>query len=347
MRVRCAKVPLKASDASAIVDLAEEVDAVVLGADGAMWAARLDTRADELRDAADVLLNAGDHTAALRLVGSLSRYAQASGRVDEVRALAEWVLAHVSHDVEPAVRARAQLTTGELAFRQGDQAAATAATQAALASAESAGDTTTAARAEMNLARIAFRDGDAVRITRHAERMLELAPHDPALKPGAVHMLAWAAYTAGEVGTAIERFQENVELYRVAGNLVGMASELGNLGDLAAEAGDLDGAAGYLLQALDLAQSMNNQYLLPALLASAATLAAARDRYEESIELAAAAERRYALAGLMPDPSDELSEEVRSRARRAVAPERAQELEARGEARSLEGAVDLARAALG
>ncbi|MFN2469685.1 MAG: hypothetical protein ABR583_01605 [Gaiellaceae bacterium] len=242
--------------------------------------------------------------------------------------------------------ARAQLTVGELAFRQGDQAA-TAATGAALASAESGGDVRTAARAEMNLARIAFRDGDAPRIARHAERMLELLPDDPTIKPGAVHMLAWAAHTAGDIATAIHRFQENVELYRAAGNVVGQAGELANLGDLAAEAGDYDGAAQYLRQALDLAEAMSSRYLLPSLLASAATLAGFRGRHEESIELAAAAERQYELAGLTPDPGDELSEQVRSRARQAVPGEHAQELEARGAARSLEDAVELAHAVLG
>ncbi len=64
-----------------LVALAESVDEHILGEDAASWTERLDTHAAELRPAANALIRSGDDTGALRLVGALSRYAQASGRV--------------------------------------------------------------------------------------------------------------------------------------------------------------------------------------------------------------------------------------------------------------------------
>ncbi len=334
------------SEASELVTLAESVEDHVHGEDAATWTERLDRRADDLLAAAEVLVRSGNHERALRLVGALSGYAQASGRVDEVRALADDVL-HATPERQPSgsVLARALLTKGELAFRQAHQSAAATATEAALAAAQASGDSGTAARAQMNLARVAFRDGDAPRIFEHAEQMLGLAGDDFRLKAGAIHMLAWAEYTAGNLPAAIARFEENVDLYRSVGNLVGVAAELANLGDLAAEGGDLERAATLLGQSLEVAISTDSRYLLPSLLASAAALAGARGRYAETVELAAAADEQYALAGLTPDPGG-VHARVRETAVAALGRERADELAALGRSRQLGDAVQLARSAL-
>jgi hypothetical protein len=135
------------------------------------------------------------------------------------------------------------------------------ATQAALAPARAARDPRLELRVEMNLARVAFRDGNAARIRAHAERMTELAGDDEDLSFGAVHMLAWAEYTDGNVGRALELFEENVATARATGNRIGEASELLNLGSLMTDRGDADRAAGYLSAALDIGDELQSSYL--------------------------------------------------------------------------------------
>jgi len=335
------------SEALDLVTLAESVDEHILGEDAATWTERLDTHAAQLRPAVDTLLHSGDDIGALRLAGALSRYAQASGQVDQVRDLVDYVLAATSgRQLSDAALARALLVKGELAFRQADQAVAETATQAALVAAQDSGDTRTEARAEMNLARVAFREGHAPRIFEHGQRMLDLAGQDARLTAGAVHMLAWGEYTADNIPAAIARFEENVERYRTMGDLVGVAGELANLGDLAAEVGDLDRAASFLGQALDFAVAADSRYLLPGLLASIAALAGARGRHDETVELAAAAEQQYVLAGLTPDPGGGVSARILAEANAELGQEYAEELAVHGRERTLDESVELARLAL-
>ena len=335
------------AQAEELLELARTVDANILGADGEAWVVRLDARFDEVPVAVDVLTAAGDGAAALALVGSLGRYAQSSGRVDEVRALLERTLARSDDAPGEAARAPALLALGELAFRQGDEATASEATEAALAAARQGRDERLQARSEMNLARIAFRAGDAPRICEHAERMLALGGDDPGLRAGAVHMLGWAAYVAGDVPGAIDRFEANVENYRDAGHLEGVASELANVGDLALESGDFGRAAGSLAAALELAAARRSRYLLPSLLASVAMLAGSNGRFPECLQLAAAADAQYEASGLVPDPGGGVDDELRARALDAVGEPEAARLALLGRAASLEEAVALARRVCG
>lgn len=326
-----------------LLALAREVERHARGPAAADWTARLDARFDELPAAVDALIAAGATDDALALVGSLSRYAQQTGRVREVREIVDRTLERAG---DAPARGRALLTSGELAFRQGDQEAAARATEAALAAADALRDSPLAARAHMNLARVAFRDGDAQRIQRHAERMLELADGDAALLSGAVHMLGWAAYTAGDVRAAMRRFEENVDDYRRAGDREGMAAELGNLGELALETGDRAGAAAFLREALGAAGDSGSRYLLPSLLASAALLAGSDGRHEDCLLLGAAAEAQYDAAGLIADPGGGVPAEVREEAAARVGADESSRLQELGRSLSLEEAVRTAAASL-
>lgn len=336
------------STALELVTLAERASEHILGDDAALWTHRLDERADELSRAVETLMDAGEDQGALRLVGALSRYAQASGRMVQIRGLVDQVLASAgARAPHGSPFARASLVKGELAFRQGEQEVAATATKTALAAAELTGDTVTMAWAEMNLARVAFRDGDAPRIFEHAERMRFLARGEASLTAGALHMLGWAEYTAGNLEGAVTRFEENVEAYREIGNRVGMAGELANLGDLALEGNDFLRAAALLRQAIDLAAATRSHYLLPSLLASVAALCGARGRAAEMLELTGAADGQYETAALQPDPGDGVNAAAFTLAVAAVGQERADQLRARGRQLALEDALDLARSSLG
>lgn len=333
---------VEVAHAHELLRLAEEAARHAYAQDAAAWTRKLGAKANELASAVAAFEDAGDEISALRLIASLRVYSQDSGRVAEVRALADDLVARVERSSPSQALAAAQLVSGELAFRQGDQVSALQATEAARSTAAAVGDRLTEGRAEINLARVAFRDGDAVRISAHAEKAFALTD-DPRVQSGALHMLGWAAYTAGDVAGAMTRFQETANQYAQRGDLVGLAGELTNLGDLALEQGDISRAARYLREALDVAVETNSRYLIPGVLASVAALAAVARRYPEALELAAAADREYEEAGLTPDPGDDFSVELREAAVAAVGEVLARELSQEGRQRSHDEVLALAR----
>ena len=85
---------------------------------------------------------------------------------------------------------------------------------------------------------------------------------------------------------------------------------------------------------------------MPGLLASIAALAGARGRHGETVELAAAAEQQYVLAGLTPDPGGGVSARIRAEAIAELGQEYAEELAVQGRERTLGESVELARSAL-
>lgn len=326
-----------------LVELAEQVAAREPQEDAHEWHERLEARAHELPAALDALLDANEHAAALQLVGSLSHFCQDAGLVDVGRGMAQQVVAAVGDAGTDVQRARAWLALGELAFRQDDQAVALEATETAHVLARRAGDGSLELRAEFNLARIAFRDADAARIRSHAERMLELAGEDPRARFGAVHMLAWAEYTAGDVTSAFELFEANVENARAARNQIGEASELLNLGSLSLESGDLAAAGNYLARGLELADGTGSSYLLPGTLTDIGRLAVLRGRTEAGLRLIAAGERQYELAGLSPDPGDDAFARQKATAIDSLGSERSAAVMAAGSELSRPEAIALAR----
>jgi tetratricopeptide (TPR) repeat protein len=336
---------VEARDAYELVDLAEETSRHAYMPDAAAWTARLDESAAALPSAVDALLAAGDADAALRLVASLRIFAQDTGRVEETRSLADDLVNRVGDANPSRALAGVELVRGELSFRQGDQVCAITATEAARSLAASVGDPLTQARAEINLARIAFRDGDAERIAAHANAAAGLVD-DPRVQSGAVHMLGWAAYTAGDTDAAIAHFTENARIYAERGDRVGLAGELSNLGDLALEQRDLAGARAYLKEALEVGVETNSRYLVPSLLTSVANLAGEMERWEEALELAAAAQSQYEQARLTPDPGVGFDPELRHAAISALGQPRADEVVRVGSARSWEQAIALALSVL-
>lgn len=314
--------------------------------DADRWQAPVEARADDLAGAVTAFLDAGEENAALRLVGSLSYFCQDTGRVTLGRELAERVLETVGDGGEVLERAMAHVTVGELAFRQGDQPVALHATEEALRSARGAGDEAIERRAEMNLARVAFRDGDADGIRRHAERMLDLTGDDPAARMGAVHMLGWAEHTAGNVKAAMQHFEQNVLTARALGNRLTEGSELLNLASLSMELGDIERATSYLLGGIDVAHALGSSYLLPGVLTEAGRLLVLRGRVEVGLQLIAAGEHQYELAGLTPDPGDDEFQDQRAAAIASLPEQRVEQLLTAGAAMSLDEAVALARAEL-
>ncbi len=269
----------------------------------------LDATADELEAATRHLIENDDGQSALRMVAGLGMFWQDAGRVDQGRRLTEWVVESaraVAHGdaAAHAVLARALLTASELAFRQGDQDAARRFADNCLAMVDGGSDPRTAGLALIDLARTAYRDGDAPSIDRFAREALDAAPSDPIVRRGALHMLAWAAHTAGDLPLALARFHESLDLRRAMGDPFSIAVELGNLGDLALEQGDTAAAERYLHDSLRLAREAGSAYLMLAGLLSATRFESHRGDRAAAVRFYAAAKAGYQTAGLQPDPGD-------------------------------------------
>ena len=248
----------------------------------------------------------------------------------------------------PAWLALGPLSLRELAFRQGDQAAARSWTTQSLEHAQLLGHPSTVALAHTNLARIALRDGDAGAIERHAQAGIEASGEDLYARSRAVHMLAWAAHTAGDLARARALFVDSLELRRRLGDRLGQAVELSNLGDLARGAGEAGAAGELLLGALEIAAELDSRYLLPGLLASLAVLAGERGDLERAARLLGASQASYEAAGLVPDPVDaDDPDRMQAAARDRLGADRFARLWEEGRHLSLDRAVAQARGVAG
>ena len=284
-----------------LVELAERA-AYEYGPDRERLQSELRRRADSVVAQFEELLTL-DPARAARLAAALAAFWGDIGRVDDGRRLTAAAITRVeAAGAAPGRVAAAQLAMAELAFRQGDQAAATRHAGIAIDLGDAADDVRTRALAHLILARVAYRAGDAAAIEAQVRTARAIAPDEPSVQRGSVHMLAWAAHTAGDVELARARFLESIALRTSQGDRFGVSVEVANLGDLAAEHGDIVTAATYLLQALDVAIELDSRYLILNLLPSLAVLAAGAGDDDAAARLIGAAEGVGERSGLVPDP---------------------------------------------
>lgn len=334
---------MKQQDIDDLITLARRAYATRLT--GEYQAVRVDLRAHaaEFVPAVRALLTEGRTADAMTVVIGAGDLWLETGVVADGYALAEAALKAEAAGVDPGLRARTMLTAGELVFRSGNRAEAARWSEAAAHAAEQAGDVRTAGLADVNLARVAFSEGDADAIEAHARRAMDRAPDDLLVRRGALHMLGWAAYTAGDRSAAIERFERSMEMRATLGDEMGVAVELANLGDMATEMGDTASAADYLRRSTEVSRRRNDLYMLTALLGSAGVLAVAAERWDEGLVLLAACTAAYAATTLVPDPSTrQVIDEASARAKANLDADRARRAEARGSAMSLDAALERA-----
>ena len=270
--------------------------------EGAEAARRLLASAADVPEAVRRLIET-DADAALRMTAALTRFWQDAGLVAVGRELTDRALANAP-DTSGNAFVGALLAASELAFRQGDQLVAEERSREAIDLALAMGDQASAAHGLVDLARIAYRAGDAARIEEHAQHALELAGQDLAARRGALHMLAWAAHTAGDLPAARARFEASLAFRREFGDRFSVAVEIANLGDLAMETNDHVDAASRLAEAVEVARDLDSQYLILNLLPSIAALAARVGEDETSARLIGAATALSTSSGLVPDPGN-------------------------------------------
>lgn len=323
-----------------VLELAQAADAST-GVDEAPAAAlrRVD---DRIAPAIEFFIE-NDRASALRLVGALASYWEEAGRVDEGRALTERAIQGSdpagNRDVGDAWP-RALLAASDLAFRQGDQKQATKRAKDCIRASVLIEDYVTASLAYSNLARVAYRDGDAAGIERQSTKALKLAGDDTLAKRSALHMLAWAAHTAGDLDEAERRFETSLAYRRKVAGRLSVAVEISNLGDLAAERGDLPRAARLLAEGLEIGHELDNKYMLVNGFPSFAVLCVQAGRPADGARLFGAADAIARSSGLIPDPNSTM-DEARASARASLGEELFAKLHDEGERLSADDAVAL------
>jgi tetratricopeptide (TPR) repeat protein len=156
---------------------------------------------------------------------------------------------------EPASVELAELCYGAglAAFRRGDNGVSRRWNEESLAVAAAVGSDRGRSRALIGLSRVAFRDGDyrgGTELAREAGGIAR-ACGDEAGALLAMHMEAELARAAGDYAAARPLYERLLEADRATGDDRGLAMELGNLGSVLVQVGELDRTEACLREAVD------------------------------------------------------------------------------------------------
>ena len=196
--------------------LAERAAPGLEGPDQAAWLGRLERDHDNLRAAlAWSRSEAGDPEAGLRLGGALRGFWHRRGHLAEGRRWLAAVLAAPPGRASDRARAGALLAAGDLAYLQGDHAAARAALAQSLALYRGLGDPAGCAGALSVLAAVALRRGDP------GARALAEEAVACARAAGALRPLARALFNLGRVAGPGDRAGARAHLAESLGALPG------------------------------------------------------------------------------------------------------------------------------
>ena len=265
------------------------------------WAERLDDERQNLYAALEWGLRA-DPAVALRIAAGLSWFWHSRSQLAEGRRWLERALRAPGGD--PALRARALHGAGQIAYRQGDCAAAQAFLTGALEIQRDLGDELGAARSLRSLGLALLSLADYRRADRCLEEALAIQRRrgdrfDVARTLGS---LALVAMEAGRYQLARERCEECVALARQTNDEWGLAISIGTQGELALELGDHAAARSHLQVSVGVLARLGDAASVAYRLEGFARLAAAEGDPERALTLAAAAATVWARSGAAAVP---------------------------------------------
>jgi predicted ATPase/DNA-binding SARP family transcriptional activator len=206
------------------ISLAETAEPALRGPDQADWLDRLEQEYSNIRSAIQWLTHQEDFDSALRLSGAIWWFCFLRGpfveeRVRLIRLLQEADAARLK--IEPAVRAKALLAAGALAWKC----------------------------EELPLARSLLEESVAI------GRCLD----DPAVAGRSLSFLGHVAGSQGDFEFGFVCAQEATERFRAAGDQIGLARSLNALGEDARRRGNDDQAEAYYRESLDIDRLVGNR----------------------------------------------------------------------------------------
>jgi predicted ATPase/DNA-binding XRE family transcriptional regulator len=296
------------SHASFFLTLAEKAHPKLMGEGQVEWLERLDQDYGNLRAALSRALDAGDAETGARMGWALWHFWWIRGHHREGR---QWMEAVLERDLPPALRARALVAAGTLAFSHGDYEQCERYSQKGLELSRHVGDELQAAWARVGLGVVAMSRADHEAAAPHLEEALrsfrELDEHF-----GVARMticLGMVALMRGEEDEAIPMFEEGLAVARQIGDMTSAYITLYSLAQVALSRGDHDQAAALFEEGITASEQVGDRANVAYCLEGLGMIAGRRYQAERCACLIGAAEELLEAVGspiynyYKPDPS--------------------------------------------
>lgn len=247
---------LRQRHAEHYLNMAEEAEPQLLGANQKLWLARLRAEHTNVQQALAWLHAQGQMRDIMRYIGALWRFWQEPAYLPEGRLWCARVLSTLSTFVPldapgMQVRARALVGAGMLAQVQGDYMQAQAWNTEGRTLFEQCGDQVGQRRAIHNLGTVALKQGNYAQARAYLEEVRHLyhSAEDSVGLARTLGSLAIVVEYLGDYDAAESAYRQSIEINTRQGNVRGTSATLGNLGALMYQRGRWQDALQYLEQA--------------------------------------------------------------------------------------------------
>jgi non-specific serine/threonine protein kinase len=278
---------VRSQHAAFFLQLAEQAEPALWGADQVPWFDRLEMEHDNLRTALEWLAQSGEAECALRLAGALRRLWSVRGYCAEGRRRLAEVLALPGASGHPAARATALYAAGILAAQQGDCAAARSLHEQSLALRRQSRDGEGMALSLIYLGQVLVAQGDHA--AAHAVYEESLARgremQDNSRIAFSLHQLGQVAFYRGDYERARSFGEESLALRRELDDKHYIAFSLDGLADVARCERNYDLADTLYTESLSLRRELADQHCIATSLHNLGKLACEQGHYEEARSL--------------------------------------------------------------
>jgi predicted ATPase/DNA-binding XRE family transcriptional regulator len=330
------------SHAAFFLALAERAYPELLGERQVEWLERLEQEYGNLRVAMSWALNAGDGATGVRMGWTLWYFWWARSYHREGR---RWMEEVLKSALPPALRGRALVVAGTLAWGQGDYERCEGYSEEGLLLSRQVGDELGAAWARVGLGLSAMSGSDYEAATSHLQDALRTF-RQLGEGYGVAHVtifLGMVALMRGDEGQATPLFEEGLAVARRIGDRTSTFIALYNLAQAALSRSDYDGAASLFEEGVTLSEQMGDQANIAYCLEGLAVVASARGEAERSGRLIGAAEGLHEAVGvpvyLYYEPHRSRYERTAAAVRSQLGEEAFEEVRAEGRAMTFEQAV--------
>ncbi len=268
--------------------LVERAEQYLTGPEQATWFAFLEQEHDNLRAALRYVLNTGETAAGLGMAGVLWRLWTSHGQLSEGRAWLEQLLAaSPSTPVPAAVRAKALIGAGAVAYVQGDYRHASTRYEEGLALYRELADKRGISRALTNLGNAALILGDYRRAIVLFEESLAVARElgNKEVMAFALTSLGTVAHDHGDASLALVLHEESLALRRELGDQGGIGLALRQLGTAVRDHGDYARATTLHQEGLSLYRELGHKQGTALALQELGAVARGQGHYPRAIEL--------------------------------------------------------------
>jgi serine/threonine-protein kinase PknK len=293
------------------LELAEEAQQHLRGADQAVWFARLELEHDNLRAALGWTAAHARSDLGERFGLALWRFWLVRGHYVEGRRWLEAILGLPAPGSVSTGRPIVLFGLGQLAFEQGDYAAARSAAEAALTLGRQIQDSEAESAALTLLGNVARGEGDNARAEQYYQLGLAIRDREGRRADMAISLggLGHVALARGAYPKARAYYARALAIERELGQHRDAAILLFRLGQTAFEEGDLADARQQFRDSLSLAQGIGDRQRIAAAIEGFAALADAERQPGRALTLAgAAASLRNAIRSPLPPPEARLLE---------------------------------------